>query len=118
MKRKDFLISGALGALAVAAGLFQTKCSSSSGPSDPGTQRTFTSTSVDGHTHTITITRSEVESAPIAGISRATSSASGHTHTFAMTQAQLQGVMGGAATTVNTSTDSAHAHEFTITKWF
>jgi hypothetical protein len=35
-----------------------------------------------------------------------------------MTQAQLQGVMGGAAATVNTSTDSAHAHEFTITKWF
>jgi hypothetical protein len=118
MKRKDFLITGAWGALAVAAGLFQAKCSSSSGPDDPGTQRTFTSTSADGHTHSIAITRSEIESAPIAGISRATSSAAGHTHIFAMTRAQLQDVMGGAAATVLTSTDSGHSHEFTITKWF
>jgi hypothetical protein len=126
MKRKDFLISGAIGALGVIAGLSQSRCSSSTSPSDPTAQKTFDSDSVNAaggsHTHSITLSKTEVQSPPAGGISRATTTASGyvtsHSHTFAMTQAQLQNVMNGGSESVTTSVDLTHSHIFTITKWF
>jgi hypothetical protein len=119
MTRKDFLRTG-FGALAgVLAFLGLMKCSSN--PAGPSTSKTFSSSSENGHSHTYTIQKAEVESPPAAGISGSTSSTSGHSHSFAMTQAELQSVMGGGTAVITTgSVDSGglHAHTFTITKWF
>ncbi len=123
MNRRDFLKStvmagGSLGA----ALLLQSGCSSSdngspSGPSD-STSRTFTSSSDTGHTHSVTMARSEIDSPPAGGISRQTTSNSGHTHTFTLTQAQLTTVQGGGTVSTTTSSDTGHSHTFSINKWY
>ena len=119
MKRRDFLSAGLVGAAAAIAALSQSRCGGGpTTPSDPNAQRTFTSTSDSGHTHTITIQRSEVQSPPAAWITRQTSSAGGHTHAFSMTQAELQTVNGGGSVVVTVSVANLHDHTFTITKWF
>jgi len=97
-----------------------TGCSDSTTPPG-GTSQTFTSTTSNAHSHTVVIQRAEVETPPVAGISKTTSSVSAHTHTFDMTEAQLTTVMGGTGVTVatgNSDTGGAHTHDFTITKWF
>jgi len=118
MTRKNFLVTGLLGSFGALVALVQSRCSGSTTPPPPTTQKSFTSTNVDGHTHTITIQRTEVDSPPAGGISRQTSSSSGHTHTFMMSQAQLQTCMGGGSVTVSDSMMNLHQHSYTITKWF
>ena len=118
MTRRDFVSAGVVGALGVAAALSQAKCGGPTTPDGTLAQRTFTSTSDTGHTHSITIQRSEVQAPAASGISRQTSSSSAHTHLFAMTQAELQTVMGGGSVVITTAVADAHTHSFTITKWF
>lgn len=118
MTRKEFLkvsLGGLLGGLAL---VLTERCSSSEAPSVPAGGQSFTSTNVDGHTHSVTLNRTEVESPPAGGISKATSAADGHTHSFSMTQMQLQTVNAGTAVEVTDSVVSAHSHQYTITKWF
>jgi len=80
--------------------------------------RDLSSSNVQGHSHSVTLQRSEVENPPGGGISRETSSNSGHSHTFAMTQAELQSVNGGTAVTVTDSSVQGHSHTYQIQKWF
>ena len=124
MTRKDFLLTGFGGLAGILMSLGLTKCSSNSstptGPTQP-TDKTFTSSSNNGHTHTFTVQKTSVQTPPAAGISGDTSSSCGHTHTFAMTQAQLQSVMNGGSVDITTGVSSVggdHTHGFTITKWF
>jgi hypothetical protein len=120
MTRKDFLktaFGGALGAL-VFMGLNSCKSPESPETPDDSNQKIFTSTSNSGHTHRITLNRSEIENPPAAGITRSTSSASGHTHTFSMSQAQLQSVNSGNSVNITDSASSGHSHQYTIAKWF
>jgi hypothetical protein len=117
MKRADFLKVMGAGALTSLAGTVLTACkSSSTTPTNPA-NKTFTSTSSVGHSHTITIQRTEVDTPPSAGISRETS-ANGHTHTFTMSAAELTTVRGGAAVTVTTADSNGHTHDFVISKWY
>ena len=122
MTRKDFLRTGfgGLAGVLVAAGLMKCGGSSPTSPT-PTTSKIFTSTNVNGHSHTFTIQNADVQSPPAAGISGDTSSSGGHTHTFAMTQAQLQSVMGGGSVVVTSGSSAVggnHTHDFTIAKWF
>lgn len=120
MTRKDFLKTACGGALGALFFMGLTNCKSPAAPETPNdpNQRSFTSTSSDGHSHSITLNRSEIENPPAAGITRQTSSSSGHTHTFSMTQVQLQTVNGGTQVTITDSTSSGHSHNYTIAKWF
>lgn len=119
MTRKEFIktgIGGFLGGILLWLGY---GCSSSTSPELPDdTQRSFTSSSSDAHTHTVTIQRSEIENPPQGGITRSTSSNAGHTHSFSMTQQQLQNVNNGQTVTVTDSTVSNHNHQYQISKWF
>lgn len=122
MKRRDFLKSAAVagGSMGLAV-LMQSGCSSNSSPSNPSdsASHTFTSSTDSGHSHTVTMSQSEVNSPPAGGISRQTSSSSGHTHVFSMAQAQMMMMMqGGGAVSVTTSVDSGHSHTFSMMKWF
>jgi hypothetical protein len=77
----------------------------------------FTSSSDQGHNHTITIQKTEIQAPPAGGISRQTS-ANGHTHTFTMTEAELTNVKNGTPVVVTTSDSGGHSHNFTIQKWY
>jgi len=117
MTRKNFLVTGLLGSLGALVALVQSRCSSSTTPPPPTTSKTFNSTSVNAHTHSITIEKAEVQTPGAGGISRQTSS-TGHTHTFAMTQGELQSVNGGGSVVVTVAVADLHQHTFTINKWF
>jgi len=98
-----------------------SNCSSSTGPTNSPTSKTFTSSTDNSHSHSVTLENAEIQSPPSAGISKTTSSVSGHTHSFAMTQAQLATVNGGGSVTVTTGSSDVggtHTHTFTISKWF
>ena len=115
MKRREFLYSAA--GAAVLLGVVPSACKNSpTTPTDPSS-KVFTSASTQGHTHTITILRTEVETPPVGGISRQTSS-NGHTHTFTMSEAELTAVRNGTPVGVTTADTNGHTHDFTIQKWY
>lgn len=119
MTRKDFLKTALGGFLGAFAYLGLTGCSSPTEPEIPDTsQKTFTSSSNSGHSHTVSITRTQVENPPAEGITLTTSSSGGHTHIFSMNQQQLQNVNNGQTVTVTDSTVSNHSHQYQISKWF
>jgi len=118
MKRRKFLSGTLMGIIGVIAGLSQWRCKSPMSPSDPNEEKTFRSSYDDGHTHTITIKKTEIQNPPASGISRSTSSDSYHSHTFTMSQAELQMVNSGVSVSVKTGVSSGHTHTFTVTKWF
>ena len=113
MRRREFLHFAA--GATVLLGVVQAACKNS--PTTPTNAKTFTSSNEQGHTHTITIDKTEIEAPPAAGISRQTS-ANGHTHTFTMTAAELTNVNNGSSVGVTTSDSNGHSHTFTIQKWF
>lgn len=125
MTRKEFLgttFSGILGGILVMMGF---GCSSPTSPSDGGgdgtqdeNEKAFQSTTAEGHAHSVTIQRSEIENPPENGISRSTSVSGGHSHTFSMTQQQLQNVRAGETVRVTDSVVSGHSHEYQISKWY
>ena len=103
--------------LFAASGCSDSSSNSPTGPSNPASH-VFTSSMVSGHSHTVTISKSEIETPPTAGISRQTSSSSGHTHNFIMSESQLNDVKGGTTATITTSATGAHSHTFSISKWY
>lgn len=125
MTRKEFIrttLGSLLGGILTIVGV---SCSSPTSPDTSdgdGTQneneKSFQSTTAQGHTHSVTIQRSEIENPPENGISRSTSLSGGHTHTFSMTQQQLQNVNAGETVKVTDSVVSGHSHEYEITKWY
>jgi len=80
--------------------------------------KTFTSTTVDGHYHTATLTRADIQARPDAGVTVTTTNVSGHTHTLHLTKAQCESINNSISVTVSTSTDSGHSHEFSIANWW
>lgn len=117
-------IIGVAAGLALLAAMTWSTAGCSSGSTTtppPTTSKTFASTIVNYHQHTVTVNKSDVQTPPAAGLSLTTSTASGHSHTVNITQAELQSVNAGTAESVNTNpsdTTGTHFHEFTISKWF
>ncbi len=116
MTRKDFLKAGLAMAAAIPGIMMTQGCSTPTTPSSDS--QTFTSSLDQGHTHSVTIQKTEVENPPSGGISRQTSNSGGHTHTLAMTQAELQSVKNGTTVNIVTSNSSGHTHTFAISKWY
>ncbi len=115
MTRRGFVRFALLGGAAVIAAA-GAACYGS-GSSSPDTQ-VFTSSLVNDHTHVVTMSKSEIQSPPAAGITLTTSANQNHTHTLAMTRDELTTVNGGTTVSVLTSTDQGHNHSFMISKWF
>jgi len=113
MQRREFLHFAA--GATVLLGVVHAACKNS--PTIPTNAKMFTSSSEQGHAHTITIEKTEIESPPAGGISRQTS-ANGHTHTFTMTAVELTDVKNGTAVGVTTADSNGHSHNFTIQKWY
>ena len=118
MTRKDFIKTGVNGFFAGVLVMLGFGCSSSSPEMPDDSEQTFVSSVEEGHTHTVTIQKSEVENPPGGGINRSTTSGGGHTHSFSMTQQQLQDVKDGQTVTVTDSVSSGHSHQYQISKWY
>jgi hypothetical protein len=120
MTRKDFLKTSSIGFLAGIFYLSKVGCKGT--PTSPDIsgidQKVFTSSSTNGHTHTVIISQSEIENTPAGGISRQVSLSDGHTHTFSMTQAELLLVKNGNVVEVFDSEVSNHSHRYRIEKWY
>jgi hypothetical protein len=127
MKRAEFLKVLGGGSLAALAGSVLTSCKSgTTTPTNP-TSKAFTSTTANGHAHTFTVQKAEVDTPPAGGISRQTSAptdaySGNHTHAFTMTQADLTSVKNGTSVTISSGDYDAgtgpHHHDFTISKWY
>lgn len=121
MTRKDFLetlAGGVAGGILIMLGVGCSSDNPTSPETPGGDQRSFTSTTVQGHTHNVTINRSEIENPPQDGITKTTTSGGGHTHSFSMTQQQLLNVRDGQTITITDSTVSGHSHDYQISRWF
>jgi hypothetical protein len=116
MTRKEFLKKGAMGLVLIPGVALLSRCKSPSSPTPTTDSHVFTSDASPGHSHTITIQKTEVETP--SGISRETAASSGHTHTFTVTADQLNTVKGGTAVSVNTAVTGTHFHTFVIQKWY
>jgi len=115
MKRREFLHFAA--GATVLLGVAQAACKNTPTTPTVPDSMVFTSSSDQGHNHTITIQKTEIQAPPAGGISRQTS-ANGHTHTFTMTEAELTNVKNGTPVIVTTSDTGGHSHNFTIQKWY
>ena len=118
MKRKEFfIISGRylFGGFLAFTGL---SCTSTESPETPDEEQTFTSTTSQNHTHSVTIQRSEIENPPEEGITKTTSTSSGHSHNFSMTRQQLLDVQNDQTVTITDSLAAGHTHDYEIEKWY
>jgi len=116
MTRKSFFKAVLVIAIVFAGIVLTQGCNTPTTPSNDS--HTFSSSTDQGHNHMVTISKTDVENPPSAGISLQTSESGGHVHTLAMTQAELQSVKNGNTVTVTASNSSGHTHTFDISKWY
>ncbi|HTM43643.1 MAG TPA: hypothetical protein VL137_01740 [Polyangiaceae bacterium] len=76
----------------------------------------YTSSCNNGHTHTVTITSTELTGPPSSGIIRSSSNTSGHAHTISLTQAELNNINAGQTLIKTSSVVGGHSHDFKFMK--
>jgi hypothetical protein len=72
-----------------------------------------TSTVALGHTHTVCVPQTDIDSPPAGGATYTTSGPD-PTHTLTLTQAELRAIQSGQPVTVTTSVANNHTHDFTL----
>jgi len=75
-----------------------------------------TSSSTLGHTHTVCVPLSDLDSPPARGQTYATSGAAtdGHVHQITLTQEQLTVIAAGRSVGVTTTVVESHTHDFSL----
>ena len=119
MERKQFLIyvTGAVGLSPLL--LTEIACDDSygNGGNDDGDVDNFTvASSVDnsGHSHTVKISFSDVDSPPSNDQPLQTSSIGGHTHSITLTSSDYQQLQAGQKITKTSTSVNTHTHTFLI----
>jgi len=80
------------------------------------------STLNEGHTHSVCVPTSDMTSPPAAGATYTSSNEGNHTHTITLTATQLASIQAGHSVTVTSTSDvdpithAAHTHDWTIAK--
>ena len=130
LTRRSFILTTALGAIAVSSQLLLTACgSSSTSPSGTGSQATNggdceangtgleTTGSTDGHTHTFQLSAGQLASAASSGGTFSVSNI-GHTHSVTLSAAQIATLQANQVVSITTGTDSLggdlHTHTLSI----
>ena len=85
-------------------------------PSKSGGTIVYSSNDVQSHFHTFSLQVTDLDRPPAEGVSGGTSSAQGHTHTVGISMSDLQSVNVGQTVKVTTSTTSGHEHVFTFVR--
>jgi len=119
MAKKSAVRMVALAVLVILTGVLMLSCGNDNPAKSQQSadSKVFTSSAVLGHSHRITIQKSEIETPPTGGISRETTSDSAHTHTFVMSETELTNAKTGPVA-VTTGDTGGHTHDFTIQKWY
>ena len=124
MERRQFckLVGGAL--VLIPAGLFLVRCGGSAGdqtangptnqPSQNGTKLIFTSSVVEGHSHTFGIEMAAIDTPPANGVNGPSSVVENHSHSVVVSSAQLSSISAGQTVQVTSGTADGHAHLFTF----
>lgn len=105
----------------IALALLSMAISSCSGPTTPTNWKTFTSSNVSSHTHTVTLSYSELVSAYTENILLYTSTDAGHLHVTGLNHGAVLDVVNGKTMTMGTDVrdiPAQHDHTFTISKWW
>jgi len=81
-----------------------------------GNGLTFTTSTDDGHHHTVSLQQSDINTPPAAGVTETTSLDNSHTHTVSLTEADLMSIQAGNTVTKTTSEDETplHVHTHTV----
>ena len=113
MNRREviFRIGGIL--LAIPASRVLMACGSDSG-ANPNSL-SFTSSSDDGHTHTVSLLLTDISASPAGGVTKTTSLEQSHTHTVSLTESELDSIEAGSTVTKTTSEDTTPGHVHTHT---
>lgn len=118
MERKQFLIyvTGALGLSPLLLTEIGCDDPDGNGNNTEGDADNFTVTSTvdNGHSHTVKISFSHVDSPPSNDQPLQTSNSGGHTHSITITTSDYQQLQDGQIITKTSTTDSGHKHTFTI----
>jgi hypothetical protein len=112
MSRKlliGLLVLGVMLAVLLSAGVLS--CGKSTSPGDI----TVTSSVSAGHSHQITISGADINN-PSTQKTISTTYVNFHTHTITLTQQDYQTIKNGGTVTVTTSEVNGHTHTFTIKK--
>lgn len=116
MSRKIFFRLGFFGTAAALFIVAGAACSNAITTDIPLTEKSYYSSTVNGHSHSVTITKTEIENAQ--PFLRTTSLVNSHTHNVSMSQEQVQSLKNGSTVTVETTVDSGHSHTFAFSKWY
>lgn len=123
MKRREFLFRVGAVVIAIPATHALFGCGGegdgggdgSGTPSPTGGQDlVVTSSVVDGHSHTVTISAAELSNPPADGTTEDTSEAQGHTHRVTLSSADLTAVNNGQEVMRSTTLEDGHIHTFTF----
>ena len=74
----------------------------------------ITSTSDSGHSHSVTISRSNVNDPPGSDVTLTSTSNSGHIHNITLTQSDYESLAAGNTIIKTSTTNSGHDHTFSI----
>jgi hypothetical protein len=107
MERREFLIRVGSLAIWVPAAAVLSRCGGNQ-QSGPPTLN-FTSTTVNGHSHSLGLEVAILESPPPSGVQPVTSQVESHVHTVTLTMEDLQAIQANQAVTKTTSVDPALA---------
>jgi hypothetical protein len=91
-------------------------CDNANGVVVTATEVTVTSQCASGHVHAFDITTQELASPPQSGISGPTTESDGHTHTVSLTQSELQNIQAGTPVNKITNNVNGHTHVFNFRK--
>ena len=84
-------------------------------PAVSGAQVVYTSSNVQGHTHTFAIDIEDFVT-PDEGVSGETSDDAQHTHTVELSDLNLTSIQNGSAVKIATSSNAGHTHVFTFVR--
>lgn len=73
-----------------------------------------TSSVVDGHSHTATISAAELANPPADGTTEQTSESQGHSHQVTLSSADLTAINNGQEVVRSTTLEDGHIHTFTF----
>jgi len=116
MNRREFLqVAGGVVAILPLAG-FLAGCGGggSSAPGPAAGDIVVTSSSVVGHTHSITIKAADLTAG--AQVIYTSTNTNAHTHTVTITPAQFNDINEGRTDNIGSSVDLGHNHEFPVKK--
>jgi len=117
MNRRRFIIEAGKAFPVMAGAIYLVGCDSTSSESDnPGNGNpqylTVSSTTNSGHSHTLSLPLSDLESTSAKTYD--SSNSGGHIHMVTLSSDQLGTISGGSAVTVTSTNDAGHTHQFTF----